>query len=130
MWTKTKEYNSQNSEGYSKEQEWVPKVEEIGERVISTVGSWIIFQLYLHTPLLKSPKPFLQWSYIFSCITKHNRSCCLVPTLSKIVKTVDFWHFYMHLFKSAHILLVLTILKKKKKKTVNSQCLIKVHYPL
>lgn len=56
MWTKTKEFNSQNSEGYSKEQAWVPMVEEIGERVIIAVGSWIIFQLYLHKPLLKSPK--------------------------------------------------------------------------
>lgn len=65
MWPKTKEYNSQNSEGYSKEQEWVPVVEEIGERVIITVGSWIISQLYLHTPLLKSPKANFSNDLIF-----------------------------------------------------------------
>lgn len=33
MESKTKECG-QKSEGYSKEQEWVPVVEEIGERVI------------------------------------------------------------------------------------------------
>lgn len=58
MWPKTKEC-SHNSEGYSKEQEWVPVVEEIGERVIIRVGSWIISQLYLLHNLFKAKKPTL-----------------------------------------------------------------------
>lgn len=58
MWLKTKEYGL-NSEGYSEEQEWVPVIEHIMEKVIKLILDPRLFLSHPFTYPFKRPKGHL-----------------------------------------------------------------------